>query len=84
MYCLGNFNIHNKDWLSYSGETYRPSELCYNFCITHDIIQVVNFPTWIFDYDGHIPALLHLPGFEACKKKLYKRYEDIKMSSERL
>ena len=26
-----DFNVHHKDWLSYSGGTDRPGELCYNF-----------------------------------------------------
>ena len=26
------FNAHHKDWLTYSGGTDRPGELCYNFC----------------------------------------------------
>ena len=28
---FGDFNVHHKDWLTYSGGTDRPSELCYNF-----------------------------------------------------
>ena len=27
---FGVFNTHHKDWLTYSGRTDRPSELCYN------------------------------------------------------
>ena len=27
---FGDFNIHHKDWLTYSGGTDRPGELCYN------------------------------------------------------
>ena len=27
----GEFNVHDKDWLTYSGGTDRPGELCYNF-----------------------------------------------------
>ena len=27
----GDFNVHHKDSLTYSGGTDRPSELCYNF-----------------------------------------------------
>ena len=45
----GGFNFHHKDWLTYSGEVDRPCELCYNFSISNDLTQVVNFPTWIPD-----------------------------------
>ena len=46
------------DWLSYSGETNRPGELCYNFSISKDLTQIGNFPTRIPDCDSHSPALL--------------------------
>ena len=54
---FGDFNIHHKDWLTYSGGTDRPGELCYNFSISNDLTQMVNFPTQIPD---HSPALLDL------------------------
>ena len=57
---FGDFNIHHKDWLTYSGGTGRPSELCYNFSISNDLTQIVNFPTRIPDCDSHSPALLDL------------------------
>ena len=57
MFIFGDFNVHHKDWLTYSG---GPSELCYNFSISNDLTQMVNFPTWIPDYDSHSPALLYL------------------------
>ena len=38
----------------------RPGELCYNFSISNDLIQMVNFPTRIPDCDSHSPALLDL------------------------
>ena len=28
--CLGDFNVYYKDWLTYSGGTDRPGELCSN------------------------------------------------------
>ena len=28
-----DFNVHHKDWLTCSGKTDRPGELCYNFSI---------------------------------------------------
>ena len=53
-------NVHHKDWLTYSGGTDRPCELCYNFSISNDLTQTVNFPTPIPDCDSHSPALLDL------------------------
>ena len=52
--------MHHKDWLAYSGGTDRSGKLCYNFSISNDLTQMVNFPTWIPDYDFHSLALLDL------------------------
>ena len=41
---------------TYSGGTDRPGELCYNFSISNDLTQIVNFPTRI----PHSPAILDL------------------------
>ena len=60
VFVFGDFNVHHKDWLTYSGGTDRPGELCYNFSISNDLTQIVNFPTWIPDCDSHGPALLDL------------------------
>ena len=60
VFVFGDFNIHHKDWLTYSGGTDRPGELCYNFSISDDLTQIVNFPTRIPDCDSHSPALLDL------------------------
>ena len=60
VFIFGDFNIHHKDWLTYSGGTDRPGELCYNFSISNDLTQIVNFPTRIPDCDSHSPALLDL------------------------
>ena len=60
VFVFGDFNIHHKDWLTYSGGTDRTGELCYNFSISNDLTQMVNFPTQIPDCDSHIPALLDL------------------------
>ena len=49
-----------KDWLTYSSGIDRPGELCYNFSISNDLTQMVNFPTRIPDCDSHSPALLDL------------------------
>ena len=58
MFAFGDFNVHHKDWLTYSAGTDRPGELCYNFSISNDLTQIVNFPTRIPDWDSHSPALL--------------------------
>ena len=60
VFIFGEFNVHHKDWLTYSGGTDRSSELCYNFSISNDLTQMVNFPTRILDCDSHSPALLDL------------------------
>ena len=59
-FVFGDFNIHHKDRLTYSGGTDRSGELSYNFSISNDLTQMVNFPTWIPDCDSHSPALLDL------------------------
>ena len=60
VFLFGDFNVHHKAWLTYSGGTDRPGELCYNFSISNDLTQMVNFPTRIPDCDSHSPALLDL------------------------
>ena len=57
---FGDFNVHHKDWLSHSGGTDRAGELCYNFSISKDLTQMVNFPTRIPDCDSYSPTLLDL------------------------
>ena len=51
-------DVHLKDWFTYSGGTDRSCELCYNFSISNDLTQKVNFPTRIPDCDSQSPALL--------------------------
>ena len=60
VFVIGDFNIHHKDWLTYSSGTDRPGELCYNFSISNGLTQMVDFPTRIPDCDSHSPALLDL------------------------
>ena len=57
VFVFGDFNTHHKDWLTYSSGTDQPGELCYNFSISNDFTQIVNFPTF---RDSHSPALLDL------------------------
>ena len=53
VFVFADFNINHKDWLTYSGETDRPGELCYNFSISNDLTQIVNLPIWIPNCDSH-------------------------------
>ena len=60
VFVFGDFNVYHKDWLTYPGGTDRPGDLCYNFSISNDLTQMVNFPTRIPHCDSHSPALLDL------------------------
>ena len=60
VFVFGDCNAHHEDWLTYSSGTDRPGEVCYNFSVSNDLTQVVNFPTWTPDCDSHSPALLDL------------------------
>ena len=60
VFAFGDFNVHHKDWLTYSGGTDRPGELCYNFFISNDLTQMVNFSTWIPDCESYSPVSLDL------------------------
>ena len=60
VFVIGDFHVHHKDWLTYSGGSDRPGELCYNFSISKELTLMVNFPTRIPDCDSHSPALLDL------------------------
>ena len=58
VFVFGDFNVHHKDWLTYSGGTDRSGELCYNFSISNNLTQMVNLTTQIPDCDSHSPTLL--------------------------
>ena len=60
VFVFGDLNVHHKDWLTCSHGPGRPDELCYNFSLSNDLTQMVNFPTLISDSDSHSPALLDL------------------------
>ena len=60
IFVSGDFNVHHKDWLTYSGGTDQTGKLYYNFSISNDVTQMVNFHTRIPDFDSHSPALLDL------------------------
>ena len=57
-FVFGDFNVHHKDLLAYSGGTDQAGEVCYNFSVSNDLFQMVNFPNWIPDCDSLILALL--------------------------
>ena len=59
-FVFGNFNVHDKDWLSYSEGTDRPVKLCHIFSVINEVTQMVNFPTPIPNCDSDSPALLDL------------------------
>ena len=58
VFVFGDSDIHHKDWLTYSGGTDRPGELCYSFSTSNDLTQIVTFPIWIPCCDFHSPAPL--------------------------
>ena len=60
VFVFGDFNVYHKYWLTYSGVTDRPGELCYNLSISNDHTQIINFPTQIPDSESHSPALLFI------------------------
>ena len=57
VFVFGDFNVHHRDWLTYSGGTGRPGD---NFCISNDLTQIGNFLTRTTYCDSHSPALLDL------------------------
>ena len=60
VFIVGDYDVNYKDWLTYSGGTDKPGELCYNMSISNDLTQMVNFPTRIPDCDCHSPVVLDL------------------------
>ena len=57
LFVFGDFNVHHKDWLTYADGTGRSDEFCYNFSISNNFTQMINFPTGIPGCDSHSPAL---------------------------
>ena len=60
VFVFGDFHVHHKDRVTYSGGADWSGKLCYNFSISNDLTQMVNFPTAIPDCDSHSPNLLNL------------------------
>ena len=74
VFVFGDFNIHRKDWLPYSGGTDTSGELCYNFSISNNLTQMVNLPTWISYCYSHSSVLLDLfisSGTSICSTKAF-------------
>ena len=60
MFVFGDFNVHHKDWLTNSSGIDRHGKLSYNFSVSNDLTQIINFPTQITGFDSHSPAFLDL------------------------
>ena len=43
VFVFGDFNIHHKDWLTYSGGTNRSGELCHNFLSQITLLRWLTF-----------------------------------------
>ena len=43
---LSILDVHHKDWLTYSGGTNTPCELCYNFYTQMTFFRILNFFLW--------------------------------------
>ena len=48
LFVFGDFNVHHKDWLTYSGGTDRTGGLCHNFSILDDLTQTVILTVLLF------------------------------------
>ena len=53
VFVLWDFNVHHRNCLTYSGGTDWPGKLHYNFSISNNLTQMVNFTTRIPDCDSH-------------------------------
>ena len=54
VFVFGNFNVHSKDWLTYSGATDWSK---FYEEISNDLTRMVNFPSRIADCDSCSPSL---------------------------
>ena len=60
IHLCGDFNVHNKDWLVFSNKTTHEGTDCQNFAVSHDLTQIIDFPTRIPDVEHHFQSLLDL------------------------
>ena len=57
---LGDFNVHNKSWLTHSNKTDPEGIMAEHFAISHNLTQLVNEPTRIPDISSHFANTLDL------------------------
>ena len=43
VFVFGDFNVHHKNWVTYSNGTDRSGELCYNFSVPNHVTQMLTF-----------------------------------------
>ena len=53
----GDFNAHNTEWLCHSYTTVVAGLFCHEFALAQDLIQIVDFPTYIPGRGDHEPHL---------------------------
>ena len=85
MFVFGDFNIHHKDWLTYSGGTDRSGELCYNFSISNDLTQMVNFPAimdLLISSDTSIGSKMACPPLENSDHVVVSVFTDFPINSK--
>ena len=57
---LGNFNVHNKDWLRFSRSNTPKGNAAHLFLTSCALIQIIDCPTRILDNTNDTPHLLDL------------------------
>ena len=79
VFFFGEFKFHHKDWITYSGGTDRPDELCYDFSISNVLTRMVNVLTRIPDCDSHSLAVLDLflfSGISICSTMTFPSFRN--------
>ena len=61
MFVFEDFSVHYKDWLTYSGGTDRPGELCYNFSISNDLTHSPALLDFFLSSDASICSTMAFP-----------------------
>ena len=46
VFVFGDFNVHHREWLTYSSDTDRPGELCYDFLSQMTLVRWLTFLLW--------------------------------------
>ena len=60
IFVFGDFNAHHSEWLNYSPSTDAAGINAFNFAISQNLAQTVDFPTRFPDRDDQSPSLLDL------------------------